>query len=65
MFPQLLHTFTTTFAIARVFDLMVIGGFIFVIVLVYLAYIRTKKMEKRIEEYVRKEAMLNIKKRDK
>lgn len=65
MFPQLLQTVTITFAIARVFDLMVIGGFIIVIVVVYLAYIRTKRMEKKIEEYVRKEALLGIKKKNK
>lgn len=62
VFPELLKTFAQTFAISRVFDLMVVGGFIVVISLVYMAYVRTKKLEKKLEDYVRKEALFGIEK---
>lgn len=63
IFPELLRTFAYTFAISRVFDMMVVGGFIVVISAVYLAYVRTKKLEKKIEEYVRKETLEKLKKK--
>jgi len=62
IFPELLRTFAKTFLVTRVFDLMVIGGFILVISITSVAYIRTKKLEKKLEELVRKEA-LNKKKK--
>ncbi len=62
IFPELLRTFASTFLVTRVFDLMVIAGFILVISMVGSAYIRTKKMEKKLEDLVRREA-LNKKKR--
>lgn len=61
IFPDLLKAFTQTFAIARVFDLMVIGGFIVVISMVYMAYIRTRRIEKKIEEYTRAESLKEVK----
>jgi hypothetical protein len=57
IFPELLRSFASTFLVTRVFDLMVIGGFILVISIVSVAYIRTKKLEKKLEELVRKEAL--------
>lgn len=54
IFPELLQNFAKTFLVTRVFDLMVIGGFILVISLASTAYIRTKRNEKRLEELVRK-----------
>lgn len=62
IFPEVLQTFAKSIAIARVFDLMVIGGFILIIPIAYLSYIRTKRMEKTIEELVRKEALKTIQK---
>lgn len=62
IFPELLRSFASTFLVTRVFDLMVIGGFILVISIVSVAYVRTKKLEKKLEELVRKEA-LNKKKK--
>jgi hypothetical protein len=56
-FPELLRTFASTFLVTRVFDLMVIGGFILVISVVASAYIRTKKLEKKLEDLVRREAL--------
>lgn len=60
VFPELLRNFAKTFLVTRVFDLMVIGGFILVISMVGSAYIRTKKNEKKLEELVRK---LSLKKK--
>lgn len=57
IFPELLKTFASTFLVTRVFDLMVIGGFILVISMVASAYIRTKKLEKKLEDMVRREAL--------
>lgn len=57
IFPELLRTFAQTFAISRVFDLMVIGGFILVITVVYKAYVRIKRIEKKLEEYIRTDAL--------
>lgn len=57
IFPELLRTFSQTFAITRVFDLMVVGGFMLVITISYRAYVRIKMLEKKLEEYVRKEAL--------
>lgn len=62
IFPELLKTFASTFLVTRVFDLMVIGGFILVISMVSSAYIKTKRNEKRLEELVRK---LSLKEKDK
>jgi len=60
IFPELLRRFASTFLVTRVFDLMVIGGFILVISLAATAYLRTKKLEKKLEELVRK---LSLKKK--
>jgi len=60
IFPVLLQEFAKTFLVTRVFDLMVIGGFILVISLVGSAYIRTKRLEKKLEDLVRREALKNI-----
>jgi hypothetical protein len=57
VFPELLRSFANTFLVTRVFDLMVIGGFILVITMVGSSYIRTKKNEKKLEELVRREAL--------
>ena len=62
VFPELLRTFASTFLVTRVFDLMVIAGFILVISLVTSSYIRTKKLEKKLEEMVRREALKKAKK---
>lgn len=60
IFPELLQTFARTFLVTRVFDLMVIGGFILVITMASIAYIKTKRLEKKIEDLVRK---LSLKKK--
>lgn len=57
IFPGLLQGFASTFLITRVFDFMVIGGFILVITLSYKAYIKSKSLEQRIEKLVREKAL--------
>lgn len=60
-FPELLRTFAKTFFLSRVFDLMVVGGFIVVLSIASISYMRTKRMEKKFEEFVRKEATSRLK----
>lgn len=62
VFPDLLQTFAKQFKFARLFDMMVIGGLILVITMVSRAYISTRRMEKKLEDFVRKEALKDVKK---
>lgn len=57
VFPEILRGFSNAFLVTRVFDLMVIGGFVVTISLVSSSYIKTKSMEKRMEDLVRKDAL--------
>lgn len=57
IFPELLRAFASTFLVTRVFDLMVIGGFVLVISLVTAAYMKAKRNEKKLEELVRRLAL--------
>jgi hypothetical protein len=61
MFPDLVKGFAKTFLFTRVFDMMVVAGFILVITMVSISYVRTKRMKKKLDEYVRKEALSSIK----
>ena len=65
IFPEILRTFTITFFFARPFDLMVVGGFVLVIVMVTRTYVSTKRMEKKLEDYVRRESLKDVKKKSK
>ncbi len=62
IFPELLREFASTFLVTRVFDLMVIGGFILVISMVASAYLRTKRLEKKLEDMIRREALKKVNK---
>ena len=64
IFPEILRTFAKTLFITRLFDLVVVGGFVLVIVMVARTYLGTKRMEKRMEEYVRKDSLKNVKKKN-
>lgn len=61
LFPEIFRTFAKTISISRPFDLAVVGGFLLVIPLIYFAYVRTKRLEKKLEKYVREEALTKIK----
>lgn len=62
-FPEILRTYASTFLVTRIFDMMVLGGFILVISMVASSYVRTKRMEKKLEELIRKLALKGIKKK--
>jgi len=57
IFPDLLRVFAQTFLFTRLFDLMVVGGFFLVIILSAKAFITTRKLEKKVEELVRRDAL--------
>ena len=65
VFPDLLRSFAQRFFITRLFDLMVVGGFVLVIFMVARIYVRTRRMEKKFEEFIRKEALINVKSKKK
>jgi hypothetical protein len=60
IFPDLLSGFARTISINRVFDLMVVGGFIVVIFMSYKAYVGTKKIQRKIDEFIRKESLKDL-----
>lgn len=61
IFPEFFRTFSATIAISRAFDLAMVGGFILIIPMTYLSYIRTKRLEKKIEQLVRNESLKDTK----
>lgn len=61
MFPEIFRTFSATIAISRTFDLAMIGGFILIIPLTYIAYIRTRRLERKLEEFIRENTLKDIK----
>lgn len=61
LFPEIFRAFSATIAISRAFDLAMVGAFILVIPIVYTAYIRTKRLERKLEELIRKEAKRKLK----
>ena len=62
LFPDTLRKFAQTFFISRLLDLLIMGGFVLIIVMVSLAYVRTHRIEKKLEDLVRKDAIKNLKK---
>ena len=61
LFPEFFRAFSQTIAISRAFDLAVLGGFLVTIPLIYFAYVRTKRLEKKLEDLVRKQALDDLK----
>lgn len=60
MFPDMLRTYAETFAVSRLFDLMVVGALILSLYMISAVYVRTRKIEKKVEEFVRKETINNV-----
>jgi hypothetical protein len=60
LFPDTLRSLAQTFFISRLLDLMIMGGLVLVITMVALAYVRTRKIEKKLERFIRKEALKEI-----
>ena len=65
VFPDLLRSFSQTFLFARLFDLVVAGVLLLVVVMVARSYIATRKLEKKVEELVRKDSLKVVKKPEK
>jgi len=61
IFPNILREFSQKFSVTRLFDLMVVGGFILVISMASFVYIKTKRFEKKMEKMVRKDSLKKIK----
>ena len=61
LFPDVIRAFAREFLFARLFDMLVAGGFILVIALAAKSYITTKKLEKKLEKLVRKNAIKRFK----
>jgi len=64
-FPDIFREFSSTYLSTRLFDLLVIGGISLSLVMVTRAYLITRRMEKRIEDFIRKDAKENASKHGK
>jgi hypothetical protein len=62
LFPDTLREFVQQFFVSRLLDVLIMGGFILVISMVAIAYIRTRRIEKKLEDLIRKEALKGLKK---
>ncbi len=65
LFPDIIRTFSQKVLLTRLFDLVIVGGFVLVIFMVTRAYLSTKRIEKKLEKYIRQEALKNVKKKNK
>lgn len=65
IFPEVLRTYAQSLAVTRLFDLMVVGGFILVLTMVSSAYVRMRRLENKLEEFIRNEAIKNVKTKSK
>lgn len=57
IFPQFVLGIAQTLRIGRVFDLLVIVALMIIVTLTFLNRVETKKLEKKIEELIRKRAI--------
>lgn len=65
IFPDVVRVFAESFAVSRLLDLLIAGGFVLVISMVASAYVKSKRIEKKFEDFIRKEALKDIKKKSK
>jgi len=59
IFPEIVRVYAASFAISRLLDLLIGGAFIVIFVMVATSYVRVRRLEKRIEDLVRKLALKN------
>lgn len=59
IFPEVVRVYASTIAISRVLDLLIGGAFVVIFIMVSSAYVKVNKVEKRMEELVRKLALKN------
>src|SRR3989344_2693882 len=52
LFPDIVRGFVRTFFISRLLDVLIMGGFALVITMVAIAYVRTKRIEKKLERFI-------------
>lgn len=65
LFPKILESISQLLFFARVMDLLMILAFMILAFLGFQNYICNRKMEKKIEELVRKEALKDVKNKSK
>ncbi len=58
LFPHLLLGITGLLSFARVFDLLVVMAFMILSVVLFLSYFKIKTLEKKVEQFVRRKAVL-------
>ena len=61
IFPEILRSFALKFFITRLFDMIVVGGFILVIFMVARIYVKVRRMENKFEKFIRREALKKLK----
>jgi hypothetical protein len=54
LFPNLLLGIVSALHFARVFDLLIVLTFMILVILIFYIYVKNKKLEKKLEELVRK-----------
>ena len=64
IFPNSVKFLLTTFKITRTFDLIVIVAIVILFGITFRNYVIIKRMEKRIEDFVRKESLSEIKEKN-
>ncbi len=57
IFPEVVRLYAASFAISRVLDLLIGGAFVVIFIMVASAYVKVNKLEKKLEELVRKIAL--------
>ena len=62
LFPTSLNFIVATLHMSRALDLLVIGGFLFVILISFYTYSITRKTQNKVEDLVRKIAIKKAKK---
>ena len=64
LIPDILRIFAQTYLSTRLFDLMVVAGFVVVISMAVKAYITTKKLEKKLEKLIRENVLSQMVKQE-
>lgn len=60
LFPDLLLGITGALKFARVFDLLIVIAFMIVNVVLFLSYFQIKRLERKIEKFVREKAVSTL-----
>lgn len=59
LFPAIFSPFQSVFQVARLFDLFIVIGFFFIIIITFINFIHLQKLKKKIGHYIQKEALKN------